>query len=591
MNKILVLFLLLVTATQLFSQSSSLRGSVRDSVDQTYLIGGTIVLREAEDTTKIYTTVTDEQGGFEFISLPAGRKELIVEYIGYKSIRRSLEIREGAVDAGTILLVPSTLQLRTVTVEGKQVVTRERGDTTEYNANAFKTNPDANAQDLISKMPGISVENGSVKAQGENVTKVLVDGKEFFGDDPSIALQNLPADAIDKVQVLDRQSDQSQYTGFDDGNTQKTINIITKTGKVEGNFGKVYGGYGTDDRYSAGGNFNKFKGTQRLSVLGMINNVNQQNFSSQDLAGVTTGGGRSGGSGGGRGGSGGFSGGGGSNNFLTGQQSGINTTKSLGLNYSETYAKKLNVSLSYFLNDQGNNNQSVIRRNYIRTGEDGQVYNENSSVGNRNQNHRLSGRIEYLIDSFNTVLFSPRLNFQATRNNNLFNAITVNQDSLFLNNTNTTTNSNSLVDNYSGFLLYNHKFRKKSGRNFTVDLNGSVNNRTGVTLLTGTNFFADTNSNRRNNQRTDINTEVSRWDGNVSWTEPISKASKILISYGTLLSNNVSDRITRSFTDTLNDLSVNPLLSNKFENTTFSQKGGLGYSLNVKAVEITLGLN
>jgi uncharacterized membrane protein YgcG len=191
-------------------------------------------------------------------------------------------------------------------------------------------------------VPGITIENGQVKAQGENVQRVTIDGRELFGDDATAALRNLPAEIIDKIQIFDRLSDQAQFTGVDDGNTTKAINIVTRTNMRNGQFGRVYAGYGTDERYSAGGNATILKNNRRISIVGNFNNVNQQNFSQQDLLGVTSntqrggggGGFRGGGSRGGPGGGGGgFQGGGNNNagNFLVGQQNGINRTNALGI--------------------------------------------------------------------------------------------------------------------------------------------------------------------------------------------------------------------------------------------------------------------
>src|SRR5579875_34635 len=160
-------------------------------------------------------------------------------------------------------------------------------------------------------MPGITIQNGQVTANGETVQKVTIDGRELFGNDATAALQNLPAEIIDKIQVFDRLSDQAQFTGFDDGNTQKSINIITKTNMRNGQFGHVFAGYGTDGRYNAGGNTTFLHGDQKLSIVGLFNNINQQNFSTQDLLGISNNGGQRGGGGGGyRGGGGGRGGGG-----------------------------------------------------------------------------------------------------------------------------------------------------------------------------------------------------------------------------------------------------------------------------------------
>ena len=159
----------------------------------------------------------------------------------------------------------------------------------ELCASQYKVNPDATSEDLIKKMPGLTVDkSGTVTAKGETVKKVTVDGRDFFGDDATATLRNLPADVIDKIQVFDKLSDQAQLTGFDDGNTTKAINIVTKKNMRNGNFGRVYAGYGTDDRYSGGGNVSFFNNDRRISFVGLMNNVNLQNFHRQDLLGVTS---------------------------------------------------------------------------------------------------------------------------------------------------------------------------------------------------------------------------------------------------------------------------------------------------------------
>ena len=157
-----------------------------------------------------------------------------------------------------------------------------KADTIQYNASAYKVNPDATTEDLIKKMPGITVDkDGTVTAHGDQVKKVTIDGKDFLGDDATAALRNLPSEVVDKIQVFDRLSDQAAFTGFDDGNSVKAINIVTKSGIKNGQFGRVFAGYGTDGRYNAGGNVSIFKGNRRISVVGNFNNINTQNFSTR----------------------------------------------------------------------------------------------------------------------------------------------------------------------------------------------------------------------------------------------------------------------------------------------------------------------
>ena len=222
---------------------------------------------------------------------------------------------------------------------------QQKGDTIQYNASQYKTNPDATAEDLVGKMPGITVDNsGTVTAHGDQVKSVTVDGKKFFGDDATAALRNLPAEVIDKIQVFDKLSDQAQFTGFDDGNSVRAINIVTKPNMRNGRFGRLFAGYGTDGRYNVGGNVNFFHGDRRLSFVGLFNNINQQNFSSQDLLGFSNNNNR-----GGRGGG----------VPSVGAQSGINTTNAFGINYTDMWGKKLEVQASYFFNNGSMNNNEI----------------------------------------------------------------------------------------------------------------------------------------------------------------------------------------------------------------------------------------
>ncbi|MER3463281.1 MAG: hypothetical protein C4329_01490, partial [Chitinophagaceae bacterium] len=233
---------------------------------------------------------------------------------------------------GTITVPKTSKELQGVTFTAAVPPAQQKGDTVQFNASQFKVNPDASSEDLVKKMPGITVENGQVKANGENIQRVTIDGRQLFGNDATAALRNLPVEIIDKIQVYDRLSDHTQFTGFDDGNSQKEINIITKANMLNGQFGRVFAGYGTDNHYQAGGNATFFHENRRISLVGLTNNINQQNFATQDLLGVTSSGQRGGG-GGSRGGN--FGGFGSNANFLVGQQSGINKTNSFGINYSD----------------------------------------------------------------------------------------------------------------------------------------------------------------------------------------------------------------------------------------------------------------
>ena len=228
------------------AQNLQISGKALDEKDDSELVGASVLLIAIPDSTQSQLSLTDLEGKFKFSNLHAGKYRIRITYIGSQSFFKFVNLSDQNVDLGKLKIKSMLTSLKEVRVEEKAIRAEQKGDTTQYNANAFKTNPNATLEDLASKMPGITVENGTVKAHGEEVKKILIDGKEYFGDDVNTALKNLPAEVVDKIQVFDKLSDQSQLTGFNDGNTIKTINIITKQGKSNGQFGKIYGGYGTD---------------------------------------------------------------------------------------------------------------------------------------------------------------------------------------------------------------------------------------------------------------------------------------------------------------------------------------------------------
>ena len=331
-----------------FSQAPVLSGTLRDAENKQPLSGATVKIVRGTDS---LTVVSDKAGAFEFTNIAdTGKYNLIISFLGYELTKREIVWENVSKKIDDILINKEAKTLGGVTVVSTPSLTKQKADTTEISASQLKVNPDANSEDLVKKAPGITVENGQVKVGGEQVRKVTVDGRDFFGDDATATLRNLPAEIVDKIQVFDRMSDQAQFTGVDDGSAAKSINIVTKPNMRNGQFGRFFAGYGTDNHYLAGGNMSYFKKNSRVSIVALTNDVNQQNFAEVDLLGVTSSGGGGGGGnfrpqGGGRQGGGGFGGGGGGNNFgggggggfLVGQQAGISKTNSIGINYNDKW--------------------------------------------------------------------------------------------------------------------------------------------------------------------------------------------------------------------------------------------------------------
>ncbi|MGG9972805.1 outer membrane beta-barrel protein [Ferruginibacter sp. SUN002] len=597
MIKKISLFLLLNCFVSLvFAQDITLTGKLIDNTDKTPVVGSSIRLKSNNDSGVVKTVITDSKGEFTFTGLNPTSYTLTTSNLNYENISQKIVLQASNKQPIVIPVTRLAATLEAVTVVGKVAPVKQKGDTTEFTASQYKVNPDATAEDLIKKMPGISVDaSGNVTTLGDQVKKVTVDGRDFFGDDATAALKNLPAEVIDKIQVFDRLSDQAAFTGFDDGNSVKTINIITKKGMANGQFGRVYAGYGTDNRYTAGGNVNLFKGAQRISILGMFNNINQQNFSSEDLLGVNSssssgGGGRGGGGGGNRGGN--FGGGG--NNFLVGQTNGISKTNAFGINYSDQWSKKVDVTGSYFFNNSNTGNNQNSNTQYFIKGANDQFYDETNTSSANNFNHRLNLRLNYKIDDKNTLTFTPSISFQKN------SSYRTNEGTRYVTATNlvSTANSSTRSDrsgyNSSNSLLYRHAFAKK-GRTISLNLTAGYNDREGDVYLnsnnkyyTGGSVYLDTTTN----QFTDQLVNGNNYAANISYTEPIGKKGQLQFSYSPSVTNNKSDQRVFRFDDVTDKYSeLDTAYSNKFDNKTISHTTEAGYRVGDKDNMFNVGVS
>lgn len=619
--KKLSLLLLIFTSFTSFSQNFSISGKVVDKADNSPLIGVSVTAINVRDSTKKTGALTDLDGNYK-IQIRPGNYKLRFSYVGYKKFEQNLRIDANEKDLGTIGLSADATQLGEVTVAGKQIRVEQKNDTVQYNADAYKVNQDATGEDLVRKMPGVTVENGVVKAQGEEVKKILVDGREFFGDDAAAALKNLPAEVIDKIQVFDRQNDQAQFTGFSDGNTEKTLNIITRSGNNTGQFGKVYGGGGTADRYWAGGNVNFFKKDRRISLIGLSNNINQQNFAMQDILGVLGtsgqgaggfgggmggGGGRTGGGGTGGGGNrtggggfgggmggGGFGGDGGVNagSFTVGSQNGITGTNAFGLNYSDNWGKNLKIAASYFFNGTNNQNSTLSNRNYFSSEGEGQLYNENSSSNSTNLNHRITARLEYTINKNNSIILTPRINFQSNDRTDLTNANT-SLFGKFLSKINTTNNSWNDGITISNNALWRHRFAKQ-GRTISIGIGTDWNDRTReATLISDNRFYTSRDTLQYLNQFSPTLSDGLTLSTNINYTEQLGKNSQLQLSYNGSVTNSNSDKQTSDYnTSTKKYDLLNVPLSNVFDNQYITHRPGVSYRYNKgRDMNMNIGVN
>ncbi|MBS1653961.1 MAG: outer membrane beta-barrel protein, partial [Bacteroidetes bacterium] len=589
------------------SYGQTIKGKLTDLVDNTALAGATVRLTGVKDSSVKFSTLSDKKGAFVFESVHADSFMLKVSFVGYDLYKQFVVLKDSTpnLDLGIIYMPKKTKELDAVTVIANTPPAQQKGDTIQYNASQFKVNPDATSEDMLKKLPGVTIDkDGTVTAQGEQVKKVTIDGREFFGDDATAALRNMPAEIIDKIQVFDKLSDQAQFTGFDDGNTQKSINIVTKADMRNGQFGRVYGGYGTDGRYTGGGNMSFFKNNRRVSLVGLANNINQQNFGTQDLLGVTSnsgggrggfGGARGGGGGGNYGGRGGF--GGGTDNFQVGQQNGISRTNAFGINYSDMWGKKIDVTGSYFFNNSFNTNNQLVRQQTFFTNDSSQVYNESSIANSSNYNHRFSMRMVYTIDSANSLIFTPSLGLQKNKTVNDYTGSYTGINSTGLSNLLSESISNTLATtsgyNFNSNLLFRHSFHKR-GRTISFNLSTSSNNKNGNTFIDAeSHFYSDAGTtDSLQNQYSDNKTNGHTISGNLAYTEPIGKQSQLQFNYNPSYTKNSANQETFQYDNIANKYSqFDTLLSNKFDNTVKTQNAGISWRIGSRQKQFAIGVN
>lgn len=361
---------------------------------------------KSDNSDKSYYTTG--RGGYMELSLPIGEYIFTATFIGYADKQILCNANTKEVALGNHYMQQSVTDIGAVVKQVRQFRTTQNADTLVYNASAFKTTKDAEAEKLLSKMPGIVVESGQVEVQGEQVKRVFVDGDEFFGEDVTMAIKSIPAEIIDKVEVFDKLSDEAEFSGVDDGNSYKALNFVTKKSMRNGQFGKLYGGLGWqpeagsvsfNPKYLVGGNVNSFRNKQKITVLGLFNNINQQNFSFEDLLGVNNQGARGSG-----------------NQFMVQPQPGVAAVNAVGVNYNDTWGRRKSVKFqgSYFFNNTDTRNLSERSTWYEYPAPYGTQYGVSNSQ-KINNNHRLNARLDWKISRTQQLTSRTTLSYQGHR--------------------------------------------------------------------------------------------------------------------------------------------------------------------------------
>lgn len=597
MKKIyLLLVISLCTLVTQAQKNGSIKGLLYDTLAKQPVASATITVLKKKDSALVTFTMSDGKGRFEITGLADGEYRLLITHVNYHGSSKSITVNEAArdKDLGNVIMRDAAQVLDEVVVTAEAPPVTLIGDTVQYNAGSFKTPPNANVEQLLKKMPGIQVEkDGTIKAQGQEVKRVMVDGKEFFGTDPKIATRNLPSDAVDKVQVYDRASDAAQLTGFDDGNSEKTINLKLKKDKKKGLFGKASVGGGTEGRYEGRFNVNSFKGARQLSVIGLGNNTNAEGFSFMDMLSFSGGGGNVT-----RSGNAisitstdpsvaGFAGGNNNNS--------IRTIWGGGINYNNIIGTKTDFTSNYFYNRYSPRiEKEVKQQNFL---PDGSTLDRlsNSLTNNINNSHKLNLSADIKLDSFHSIKISPSFGYQSTDNSNYSEYETRRQDNSLTNRGFSNTQSTSDGYNFRNDILFRKKFRTR-GRTFSLSLQTNLNASDGEGAQLSVNeFFNPDGSLVRTdslNQRNSNSSDQRSYNVRAVYTEPVVKNSLLEFSVSNSLSKSTSEKTTWDY-NTVNGKydAVNEQLTNNYENTYGYTNAGIRWRSQFKNWNFAVGAN
>ncbi len=552
----LIFFLFFSSFVTGLSQNYSIKGKVIDARSKESIPNATILLLNFSDSIQVDGMISDLDGNFILDNIKEGEYLMKVQYLGFENLFRNIQL-QAELDLGNLMIRETATALGEVTISARRSTGTQKSDTTLYNADAFKTMKDASAQVLVEKLPGVLMVDGALQAQGENITQILVDGKPFFGGDVKTALQNLPAEVILSIEIFDQKSDQALLSGFDDGNRQKTINIITKPNRRKGQFGRITGGYGSDERYLAGASINAFNEDQRITFTGLTNNINLLDFSSDP-----------------------------NSQDNSNPQNGVVDTNILGLNFSDEWGEKVKISSSYLFRNRKNVGIESLYREFVTSSQEGQTYVENSRETRTNQDHRFDMRLEYQIDEKNRIIFRPRFSAAFDKENSSFIGESVNLDGPLNQTANTRTANNKDYDIFNR-IYYGHKFDKE-GRSLTLRLRTSNSWNRDVAIRRAENtYFQPTEREEIINQQITRNRNGDSWETGISYTEPVGKNGQLELEYE--IGNRLDDSDQLTFNIQSEDLSkveLDTALSNSFGSKYLTQELELGYQYKLEKLQV-----
>jgi Outer membrane protein beta-barrel family len=585
---------LLCLSVSAFSQTITVTGNINDNTEKKAVKNAVIALLTPKDSILYKFTRTAADGSFALSNVKPGNYILMTTHPFYADFVDNIDVKDTATKLGTIGVISKSKLLQEVIVKTGAAI-KIKGDTTIYTADSFKVSANANVEELLKKLPGIQVDkNGEIKAMGEKVEKVLVDGEEFFGDDPGMAVKNLRADAVKEVQVFDKKSDQAEFTGIDDGNTKKTINLKLKDDKKKGYFGKIDGAGGLqndiDDRYNTNLLFSTFKGKRKLSAFLLNGNTGQDGLNWQDnekYGGENDNYSMSMDEDGGvmyqwRGGS-------------SDEEPNVNTENGFikntnaGLQYSNKWNDKQTLNLTPKYNSQIYDNNKI---NFTQTQLNGDItLNENAFTNTHinRSNFKTGAAYDVKLDSNNSIKFTAKANFYHTESEELRNATTRNQKDILTNRSNRQLQTASDKNSLYGSVLFKHKF-KKARRTLSLNTDWNLLNTDGNNFLKSLNEdFANGITQNINQQRlTDKTTQ--KISAKIVYTEPLNKKYSLEIAHEISYNSGNNNQITYTYSPVTGkfDVAVDSL-SNNFKQAITINKPSLKISYSYKKIKYNFG--
>lgn len=573
LRNILVLLSVLVSVAV---YGAVVKGVVNDATGME-LPQATVRLLAPKDSAFVKGVKTNVEGYFTISGVRPGKYILEASYLGYQTSFSNITVGNSTLKLPAIQLSESTIMLRDVQVTGVKTPIKVAEDTIEYNADSYKTQPNAVVEDLLKRLPGVEVgTDGSITANGQTVSKILIDGKEFFADDPKVASKNLPVDMIEKLQVVNRKSDLARMTGVDDGEDETVINLTVKPGMKNGYFGTAEGGYGTDDRYKGSFNLNKFWNDNQVTLLGNFNNINELGFTDSN-----------------------------GNRFRRfGGNNGISKSQALGVNFNVGNGEILRVGGNIMWSRSDKDTRQNQEREYLFP--DSSAYmSAVKRTRDRGNNIRADFRLQWKPDSFNSFEFRPRFSYNENKSNSYDSTLNMAGDlarSLVSSSVNALTARGHSIE-FGASAIYSHQFRNRPGRSFSVHLRYEHSDvREDETTYSLNKFFKfDTDSTDLYDQFTDSRTWSDMAQARVTWTEPLGDAKKghfLTFAYRANYRWNNSDKMVYDvdrqpgLAELLDPLHVyNDTLSNRFRNDYFNQDIRLGYRHVSAAHNIEVGMS